>query len=49
MDKSKLKKSKLSKLEVVAISTSTVIITVGIGYWIVQIRGVLEMLEMAYG
>ncbi len=48
-DQSKLKKTKLNKLEVIAASTSILIITVGIGYWIFQIRGVLEMLEMAYG
>ncbi len=48
-DKSKAKQKKLSKLEIMAVSTSIAIISVGVAYWIIQIRGVLEMLEMAYG
>ncbi len=35
--------------ERVALAFSTVVIGVAIVYWIIQIRGVMEMLEMAYG
>ena len=48
-DKSKAKQEKLSRLEIIAVSSSIGIISVGVAYWIMQIRGVLEMLEMAYG
>ncbi len=49
MDQSKLRNAKLDKSEAIAIYSSIVIIIVGVVYWIIQIRGVLEMLEMAYG
>lgn len=39
----------LSTIEKIAAGTSAVIILTGLVYWIVQIRGVMEMLEMAYG
>lgn len=39
----------LSKAELIAAGTSIGIITVGVIFWIIQIRGVMEMLEMAYG
>jgi hypothetical protein len=42
-------KSGLSKPEMIAAGTSITIITVGVIFWIIQIRGVMEMLEMAYG
>jgi len=48
-DKSKAKQEKLSRFEIIAVSSSMGIISVGVAYWIIQIRGVLEMLEMAYG
>ena len=48
-DKSKAKQENLSRLEIIAVSSSIGIISVGVAYWIMQIRGVLEMLEMAYG
>lgn len=49
VEKSKLKNAKLDKSEAIAIYSSIVIIIVGVVYWFIQIRGVLEMLEMAYG
>ncbi len=49
VDRSKLKNAKLDKSEAIAIYSSIVIIIVGVVYWLIQIRGVLEMLEMAYG
>lgn len=48
-DQSALKKTKLNKPEAIAIWSSIAIITAGVAYWIIQIRGVLEMLKMAYG
>ncbi len=48
-DQSKLNKAKLDTPELVAFFSSVIIIAVGIAYWIIQIEGVLEMLEMAYG
>lgn len=45
----KFKKAKLGKLELIAFYSSIIIIAVGAAYWIIQINGVLEMLEMAYG
>ncbi|MDT8429592.1 MAG: hypothetical protein RQ757_12615 [Pseudomonadales bacterium] len=40
---------KLNKREKWAASVSAAMITVIIVYWIVQINGVMEMLELAYG
>ncbi len=48
-DQLTLKKKKFTNLEIIALSASIFIITVGVVYWVLQIRGVLEMLEMAYG
>lgn len=45
----KFKKVKLGKLELIAFYSSIIIIGVGVIYWVIQINGVLEMLEMAYG
>jgi len=45
----KFRKAKLGKLEFTAFYSSIIIIVVGAIYWIIQINGVLEMLEMAYG
>lgn len=39
----------LSTIEKVAAGTSAVIILTGLVYWVIQIQGVMEMLEMAYG
>lgn len=39
----------LTTIEKVAAGSSAVIITAGIVFWIIQIRGVMEMLELAYG
>jgi hypothetical protein len=41
--------SGMSKAEIIAASTSAAIIVVGVIFWIIQIKGVMEMLEMAYG
>lgn len=48
-DQLELTGTKLHKSKVLAICSSIAIIAVGVVYWIIQIRGVLEMLEMAYG
>jgi hypothetical protein len=40
---------KLDRTEIVAGTSSLVIIALLLGYWIFQINGVLEMLELAYG
>lgn len=39
----------LSTIEKVAAGTSAVIILAGLIYWSIQISGVMDMLEMAYG
>lgn len=41
--------SGMSKVEMIAAGTSAAIIVVGAIFWIIQIRGVMEMLELAYG
>ncbi|MEX1033387.1 MAG: hypothetical protein WDZ30_08500 [Cellvibrionaceae bacterium] len=41
--------SGFSTIEKVAAASSTAIIIAGLVFWIIQIRGVMEMLEMAYG
>lgn len=41
--------SGLSTIEKIAAGTSAVIILTGLIYWIIQIRGAMAMLEMAYG
>lgn len=43
------KKAGMDRLEIVALSVSSAIIVVALVYWTIQINGVLEMLEMAYG
>lgn len=48
-NESNVSASRLSTIEMVAAGTSGAIILAGLIYWVVQIRGVLEMLEMAYG
>lgn len=40
---------KLDLREIIAGSSSLLIIAILLGYWIFQINGVLEMLELAYG
>lgn len=40
---------KISVQEVVAIASSSVVIVVALVYWSIQIDGVMEMLELAYG
>lgn len=42
-------KAGMDRLELVALSVSSIVIVVAIVYWTMQISGVLEMLEMAYG
>lgn len=44
-----MKKDRLDKRELVTLGISSIIIIVALGYWAVQIDGVMEMLEMAYG
>lgn len=48
-DSPKNKKSGLDRLEIIALSASSAVIVIAIVYWTIQISGVLEMLEMAYG
>jgi hypothetical protein len=43
------KTHKLDRREIIAGSTSLLIIVILLGYWIFQINGVMEMLELAYG
>lgn len=45
----KAENSGLSTIEKVAAGSSAVIITAGVIFWVIQIRGVMEMLELAYG
>ncbi len=40
---------KLDRTEIIAGASSLVILAILAGYWIFQINGVLEMLELAYG
>ena len=47
--RAKTERSKLGGPEKVALYTSILIIVAGVIYWSVQIRGVMVMLEMAYG
>lgn len=41
--------SKFDKLETFAFSSSILVISAGAVYWSLQIKGVMEMLKMAYG
>lgn len=43
------KKAGMDRLELIALSASSAVIVVAIVYWTMQISGVLEMLELAYG
>lgn len=48
-DSSESKKEGMDRLELVALGTSSAVIVVALIYWAIQVSGVLEMLEMAYG
>jgi len=48
-ESSESKREGMDRLEHVALSTSAAVIVVALIYWTIQISGVLEMLEMAYG
>jgi hypothetical protein len=48
-DSSGTKKKGLDRLETVAIAVSSAVIGAALIYWTIQISGVMEMLEMAYG
>ena len=48
-DDSNLNKKEMSRRERVALGSSLLIIIVAVVYWGIQIGGVMEMLEMAYG
>lgn len=39
----------MKRLEITAAAVSAAILITAAVYWIIQIRGVMEMLEMAYG
>lgn len=39
----------MDRQEIIALSASSVVLVVALVYWVIQIRGVLEMLELAYG
>lgn len=43
------KKKGLDRQEIIAVSVSSAVIIVALIYWVIQINGVMEMLEMAYG
>ena len=43
------KKGKLDRLEVLAMVFSVAVVGVALVYWGIQIQGVRELLEMAYG
>ena len=40
---------KMDRLEIIALTVSSAIMLVALVYWGVQIQGVRELLEMAYG
>ncbi|MGJ8690740.1 MAG: hypothetical protein ACSHXZ_14610 [Gammaproteobacteria bacterium] len=40
---------KMDRLEIIALTVSSAIVLVALVYWGVQIQGVRELLEMAYG
>ncbi len=44
-----MKRTGMDKREIVSLGISSVIIVVALVYWAIQIGGVMEMLEMAYG
>ena len=48
-DSSGNKKEGMDRLEFVALGASSAVIVVALIYWAIQVSGVLEMLEMAYG
>lgn len=48
-ESSEEKQTGLDRLELVALVTSSAVIVIALVYWAIQISGVLEMLEMAYG
>lgn len=48
-DENNSEKSRLSRQEIVALSGSLLIIGIAVVYWGIQIEGVMELLEMAYG
>ncbi len=48
-ESSESKKEGMDRLELVALGTSSTVIVVALIYWAIQVSGVLEMLEMAYG
>jgi len=39
----------MDRLEVLALTASSVVVLVALVYWGIQIQGVRELLEMAYG
>lgn len=43
------KNVKMDRLEVLALTASSVVVLVALVYWGIQIQGVRELLEMAYG
>jgi hypothetical protein len=43
------KKTGMDRLELIALGASSAVIVVAIVYWTMQISGVLDMLELAYG
>lgn len=48
-EESNLNKKRMTTREIVALGSSLLIIIVAVVYWGIQIDGVMEMLEMAYG
>ncbi len=43
------KHMKMDRLEMLALATSSAVFVVALVYWGIQIQGVRELLEMAYG
>ncbi len=48
-DPKEVKNVKMDRLEMLALTASSVVIVVALVYWGIQIQGVRELLEMAYG
>lgn len=39
----------LGRQEKVAVFSSATVLTVGVVYWLFQVKGVIELLQLAYG
>lgn len=48
-DESNRNSKRMTRQELIALSSSAIIIVAAVVYWGIQIDGVMEMLELAYG